>query len=64
MFPIRDHNPSGATPYVTWVLIGLNIVVFLGEHLLLRSEIQRAYFQFQWGLVPARLSLHQGWATV
>jgi hypothetical protein len=29
MLPIRDHNPSGATPFVTNALIGLNLVAFL-----------------------------------
>ncbi len=29
MFPIRDHNPSGRTPYVTFALIALNVAVFL-----------------------------------
>ncbi|MDO5529107.1 MAG: rhomboid family intramembrane serine protease [Paracoccus sp. (in: a-proteobacteria)] len=29
MFPIRDHNPSEKTPYVTLILIGLNIVMFI-----------------------------------
>ncbi len=29
MFPIRDHNPSGRTPYVTWGLVAVNVVVFL-----------------------------------
>ncbi|WP_299358071.1 rhomboid family intramembrane serine protease [uncultured Paracoccus sp.] len=29
MFPIRDHNPSHTTPYVTLTLIGLNIAMFL-----------------------------------
>ncbi|MFD1193373.1 rhomboid family intramembrane serine protease [Seohaeicola saemankumensis] len=28
MFPIRDHNPSQKTPYVTYALIVVNIVVF------------------------------------
>ena len=28
MFPIRDHNPSSATPYVTWAIIALNVVIF------------------------------------
>ncbi|MEO0503170.1 MAG: rhomboid family intramembrane serine protease, partial [Pseudomonadota bacterium] len=30
MFPIRDHNPSGRTPYVTWALMAINVAVFLG----------------------------------
>lgn len=29
MFPIRDHNPSGRTPWITRVLIALNFIVFL-----------------------------------
>jgi len=29
MFPIRDHNPSGRTPYVTYALMAINILVFL-----------------------------------
>lgn len=28
MFPIRDHNPSQRTPYVTYALIGLNLAMF------------------------------------
>lgn len=29
MFPIRDHNPSQRRPYVTWLLIGANIAMYL-----------------------------------
>ncbi|MEX0284396.1 MAG: rhomboid family intramembrane serine protease [Paracoccaceae bacterium] len=29
MFPIRDHNPSGRTPYVVYTLMAANILVFL-----------------------------------
>ena len=29
MFPLRDHNPSGKTPYVTWALIAINCVVYV-----------------------------------
>lgn len=32
MFPIRDHNPSMRTPYVTYGLIGLNILIFILTH--------------------------------
>lgn len=28
MIPIRDHNPSGRIPFVTYLLIGLNVWVF------------------------------------
>ncbi|MGB1333223.1 MAG: rhomboid family intramembrane serine protease, partial [Paracoccaceae bacterium] len=29
MFPFRDHNPSGRTPFVTYALIVLNVLIFL-----------------------------------
>ncbi|AXC48732.1 rhomboid family intramembrane serine protease [Paracoccus suum] len=29
MFPIRDHNPSDTTPYVTYMLVALNIAAFV-----------------------------------
>ena len=29
MFPIRDHNPSGRTPYVVYSLILLNVLAYL-----------------------------------
>ncbi|WP_376874924.1 rhomboid family intramembrane serine protease [Albirhodobacter sp. R86504] len=29
MFPIRDHNPSLQTPYVTWALILVNVGMYL-----------------------------------
>ncbi|MEO0938596.1 MAG: rhomboid family intramembrane serine protease [Pseudomonadota bacterium] len=29
MLPIRDHNPSGRTPYVTYLLMAANILIFL-----------------------------------
>ncbi|AUH35372.1 rhomboid family intramembrane serine protease [Paracoccus tegillarcae] len=29
MFPIRDHNPSERTPYVTYTLLALNVLMFV-----------------------------------
>jgi membrane associated rhomboid family serine protease len=54
MFPIRDHNPSGRTPYVTYALIAANILVFLmmlplyGDPRVLEAAFRT------WGVVPAR----------
>ncbi|WP_425099619.1 rhomboid family intramembrane serine protease [Tropicibacter sp. S64] len=61
MFPIRDHNPSGRAPYVTWMLIAANIGIFLSTwHL---HGDQRALFAFyaDWALVPAFISDGQGY---
>jgi len=53
MFPFRDHNPSHRTPYVTWALIAVNIVVFLSYYTLFSDERALANFFFTYGLVPA-----------
>lgn len=63
MFPIRDHNPSGRTPYVTFALIAANALIFLGYWLPL-SEYQIDRLFYVWGLVPARLAQGQGGATL
>jgi membrane associated rhomboid family serine protease len=74
MFPIRDHNPSGGTPYVTWALVALNVAIFLGYWPFIPSERALAVFYDDWGLVPlyvingqdlhgllTSMFLHGGW---
>ncbi len=57
MFPFRDHNPSGKTPYVTWALIAINIVVFLTYLPLFGDERALASFLNDWAMFPDRISL-------
>ncbi|MDP4031656.1 MAG: rhomboid family intramembrane serine protease [Pseudorhodobacter sp.] len=64
MFPIRDHNPSGRTPYVTQTLIAANVVVFLGYWLVLPDPLALDRFFATWGLVPARISAGMGWQGI
>lgn len=56
MFPIRDHNPSGRVPYVTYALMALNISIFL-TMLPIQGD-QLALFQFYdaWAIVPNEIS--------
>ena len=49
MFPIRDHNPSRKTPYVTYALIAVNIAVFI----LTAPYLDNPYFLADWALIPA-----------
>ncbi len=60
MFPIRDHNPSGRRPFVTWLLMAANIGIFLSYWLPL-SEVQVAYFFYDWGMVPRFVTEGGGW---
>lgn len=74
MFPIRDHNPSERTPYVTLALIALNVAVFLAGLVLLQSDRALSVFYYDYALLPVRLTngenypaivtsifLHGGW---
>ena len=64
MFPIRDHNPSSRTPFVTYVLIVANIVVFLGYVSLFDQPHALNAFFADWALIPARLSAGDGHETL
>ena len=52
MFPIRDHNPSGRTPCVTYALIVANIVVFILYYPLFSDAYRLALFWQDWAMVP------------
>ena len=54
MFPIRDHNPSGRTPYVTYALIALNVVIFIGYWPLFGDARALDLFFYDWAMIPAR----------
>ncbi len=56
MFPIRDHNPSGRTPYVTYALIAANVLIFLSYWSLFSDPRALNQFFFDWALIPARLN--------
>ncbi|SLN49160.1 Rhomboid protease GluP [Roseivivax jejudonensis] len=60
MFPIRDHNPSGSTPFVTWALIVANVVIFLNYWHLFQNELALNRFFFEWAMIPARVSMGEG----
>ena len=53
MIPIRDDAPKYITPYVTYLLIGLNVLIFIFE--LLLPPDNRNIFIMQFGILPARL---------
>lgn len=56
MFPIRDHNPSEKTPYVTFALIALNVAVFLYGEAVIETEMQLRQLYYDYAMVPFRLS--------
>ncbi len=60
MFPIRDHNPSERTPYVTYTLIAVNIAIFAVMAVTLQSDRDLAYAYWDWGLVPYQVTRGEG----
>ena len=73
MFPLRDHNPSGRKPFVTWLLIAVNVGIFLSYYPMgTEDSIYNLFYTY--GLVPRYLEsgfaygtlishmfLHGGW---
>jgi membrane associated rhomboid family serine protease len=57
MIPIRDDQPRFSTPYVTYFIIALNILIFLFE-LSVRAHGERALagFMYEFGVVPREVT--------
>lgn len=64
MFPIRDHNPSGRTPYVTYGLMAANILIFLSYAGLMSDARAINAFYIEWAFIPARISAGEGYYTL
>lgn len=54
MVPLRDNNPTKITPYITYVLIAINVLVFLHELSLSPQELER-FFRL-YAVVPRELT--------
>jgi membrane associated rhomboid family serine protease len=74
MLPIRDHNPSGRTPYVTYALMAANILIFLSYVGAFSDARAISEVYWNWAMIPERFSrgevpytmissmfLHGGW---
>lgn len=64
MFPIRDHNPSGRIPYVTYALMAANIGIFLSYVGLFNDPRALNGFFFEYAAIPARISAGDGFGTL
>lgn len=64
MLPIRDHNPSGRTPYVTYTLMAANILIFLSYVAAFSDARALNEIYLNWGMIPARISAGEGYYTM
>ena len=56
MFPIRDHNPSGRLPFVTYTLMALNIGIFLSYWPIMDDPRALTRFYMEWSLIPRQVT--------
>ncbi|MEQ8286661.1 rhomboid family intramembrane serine protease [Thalassospira sp.] len=56
MLPIKDNNPTTITPWVTYAIIAINVVVFLGTVTL--DPQSARLMNIQYGAIPAVLFGH------
>ncbi|MEH2421973.1 MAG: rhomboid family intramembrane serine protease [Nostoc sp.] len=64
MFPLYDENPTRITPYFTYGLIGMNILVFIHEVSLSHAQLNQ--FLNQYAVIPQELTtnLSGEWTTL
>ena len=61
MIPIRDENPTHTFPIVTYLLIGINVLVFIFQTSL--GQYNQA-FVYQFAIIPAQLTSNLSLANV
>lgn len=55
MLPIRDRLPRRRVPIVNYLLIVLNVLIFMGERMVIAGGYPAHRLLLEWGLVPAHL---------
>ncbi len=61
MFPLRDHNPSGQIPIISWTLIALNVGIWLQVTLSYPEGPALYRFYADWALVPRVITQGGSW---
>jgi membrane associated rhomboid family serine protease len=56
VIPLGDHNPTRIRPWVTWLLVALNLATFIGLQPWGRPECAQQAFYLRWAAVPAELT--------
>ena len=64
VFPIRDHNPSGRIPYVTYAILGLNIVIFLSYVAVINEPRRFNPILIDYALFPVAVSNGEGYLGI
>jgi membrane associated rhomboid family serine protease len=57
MIPLRDHNPSGRIPIITYFLLAINILVFIWMFMMTAADLEN--FIANYALIPALVTSGQ-----
>ena len=58
MIPLKDDTPRFSTPYVTYFLLGFNVLIFLLQWMAERTQPGAAeQMAFVFGLIPAKIQI-------
>ena len=52
-FPYKDDNPRVLIPFVTYFIIGLNVLVFIYQYFIIQGAQLSEYFIYTYALIPA-----------
>ena len=55
VIPVGDHNPTRRTPWVTWLLVAANVVVFVFLQPWAGDTCEQHAFFLEWAVVPHEL---------
>jgi len=64
MFPIRDHNPSRNTPYVTYALIAINVAVYLWGLAFIQTDQATYQLYTKYAMIPAQIGAGQNYGSL
>jgi hypothetical protein len=64
MFPIRDHNPSQGTPILTYLLIAINVAIFVWQTATIQTDAALYGLYDAYALVPLEISQGQDLTTL
>ena len=56
-FPYKDDNPRVLIPFVTYFIIGLNVLVFIYQYFIIQGPQLSENFIYTYALIPANPSI-------